>query len=86
MGQHVPGPLNHLSGGVITALRDATQPSNTQGALQRRHLLRKYSVKKEKEAEREREIGRERREAEVGELAADGGDLGYALASLRLIF
>lgn len=43
MGQHVPGPLNHLSGGVITALWDATQPSNTQGALQRRHLLRKYS-------------------------------------------
>lgn len=43
MGQHVPGPLNHLSGGVITALWDTTQPSNTQGALQRRHLLRKYS-------------------------------------------
>lgn len=43
MGQHVPGPLNHLSGGVITALWDATQPSNTRGALQRRHLLRKYS-------------------------------------------
>lgn len=59
MGQHVPGPLNHLSGGVITALRDATQPSNTQGALQRRHLLRKFSVNKRK---REREGTRERRE------------------------
>lgn len=46
MGQHVPGPLNHLSVGVIMALWDATQPSNTQGALQRRHLLRKYSHRK----------------------------------------
>lgn len=45
MGQHVPGPLNHLSGGVITALWDATQPSNAQGARQRRHLLRKYSLR-----------------------------------------
>ena len=43
MGKHVPGPLNHLSGGVITALWDTTQPSNTQGALRRRHLLRKHS-------------------------------------------
>lgn len=43
VGQHVPGPLNHLSAGVIMALWDATQPSNTQGALQRRHLLRKAS-------------------------------------------
>ena len=43
MGQHVPGPLNHLSVGVITALWDATQTSNTQGARQRRHLLRKSS-------------------------------------------
>lgn len=43
IGQHVPEPLNHLSGSVIMALCDATQPSNTQGALQRRHLLRKYS-------------------------------------------
>lgn len=42
VGQHVPGPLNHLSVGVIMALWDTTQPSNTQGALQRRHLLRKY--------------------------------------------
>lgn len=43
---------------VITALRDATQPSNTQGALQRRHLLRKYSVKERKrEQERERDRG-----------------------------
>lgn len=58
MGQHVPGPLNHLSGGVITALWDATQPSNTQGALQRRHLLRKYSergsCRREGQALRER--------------------------------
>lgn len=65
VGQHVPGPLNHLSSGVITALRDATQPSNTQGALQRRHLLRKFSVnkkKRERESNREREGTRERRE------------------------
>lgn len=58
MGQHVPGPLNHLSGGVITALWDATQPSNTQGALQRRHLLRKHSergsCRREGQAPRER--------------------------------
>lgn len=41
MGKHVPGPLNHLSSGVIMALWDTAQPSITQGALPRRHLLRK---------------------------------------------
>lgn len=75
-GQHVPGPLNHLSGGVITALWDATQPSNTQGALQRRHLLRKYS---------QRAAGRETLR-EVGEEVEGGVDLGCPLASSRLIF
>lgn len=68
MGQHVPGPLNHLSVGVIMALWDTTQPSNTQGALQRRHLLRKY-------LHGERAAGRETLR-KVGEVAEGGGSWG----------
>lgn len=81
MGQHVPGPLNHLSGGVITALWDATQPSNTQGALQRRHLLRKYSQNRSC-----REGNAERGGGGGGGAAEGGWELGCPLASSRLIF
>lgn len=77
MGQHVPAPLNHLSGGVIMALWDATHPLIPMGLYSGATCCASIH--------REGAAGRETLR-KAGEAAEGGGELGCPLAISRLIF